>query len=131
VELSGVLADDSAGAGRRVAVHAEAAGRGLHPVAVGQVSDQVDGLVFGQSLDCSCSLSDKTEKQESEEPLDRIGTALQALHRDLHDVQDAIDEIVSFAEGEAEGGSHRLGRGGNRLAIEIWRRYPIKVQELL
>src|SRR3954447_3563193 len=49
VELPGVLADDSAVADHRVAVHAEAPGRGPHPVAVGQVADQVDGLVLGQT----------------------------------------------------------------------------------
>jgi hypothetical protein len=44
-----MLADGAAVADHRVAVHAEAPGGGPHAVAVGQVADQVDGLVLGQT----------------------------------------------------------------------------------
>jgi hypothetical protein len=41
-----------------------------------------------------------TDREGSEDPLDRIWTELRALHRDLHDVQDALDELSEFVVGE-------------------------------
>src|SRR5262249_29251432 len=34
-----------------------------------------------------------TDREGSEDPLDRIWSDLRALHRDVHDVQDALDEL--------------------------------------
>lgn len=45
-----------------------------------------------------------TDKQGSDEPLDRVWTELRALHRDLHDVQDAVDNLTDALYGEEEGG---------------------------
>jgi hypothetical protein len=41
-----------------------------------------------------------TDREGSDDPLDRIWTELRALHRDLHDVQDAIDDLTDFLGGE-------------------------------
>jgi hypothetical protein len=35
-----------------------------------------------------------TDKEGSDDPIDRIWTELRALHRDLHDVQDAVDDLT-------------------------------------
>jgi hypothetical protein len=45
-----------------------------------------------------------TDKEGSEDPLDRIWSALQALHRDVHEARDTLDEIVVVAEGGADAG---------------------------
>jgi hypothetical protein len=42
-----------------------------------------------------------TDRNGSEDPLDRIWTELHALHRDLHDVQDAVDDLTDAIGGEA------------------------------
>jgi hypothetical protein len=45
-----------------------------------------------------------TDRQGSDDPLDRIWTELKALHRDLHDVQDAVEDMADALYGEeAEG----------------------------
>jgi hypothetical protein len=45
-----------------------------------------------------------TDRDGSEDPLDRIWSELRALHRDVHDVRDAIDDLSDSASGEkAEG----------------------------
>jgi hypothetical protein len=41
-----------------------------------------------------------TDREASEDPLDRVWTELRALHRDLHDVQDAVDELAESIGGE-------------------------------
>ncbi len=41
-----------------------------------------------------------TDQEGSEDPLDRVGSELRALHRDLHDVQDAIDDLTDLLVGE-------------------------------
>jgi hypothetical protein len=45
-----------------------------------------------------------TDRERSEDPLDRIWDELRKLHRDLHDVQDAVDEVADALYGEAEEG---------------------------
>ncbi|MDG3005822.1 hypothetical protein [Paludisphaera mucosa] len=40
-----------------------------------------------------------TDKEGSDEPLDRVWTELGHVHRELHDVQDALDELLDRAEG--------------------------------
>jgi hypothetical protein len=37
-----------------------------------------------------------TDREGSEEPLDRVWSELQAMHREIHDVQDAIDELTDY-----------------------------------
>jgi hypothetical protein len=49
VEFLGVFAQESAVTDHRVAVHADQPSGGPHPVAIGQMFDQVDGLVLGQA----------------------------------------------------------------------------------
>lgn len=45
-----------------------------------------------------------TDRIGSEDPLDRIESELRELHRDLHDVQDAVDEIrVALGVDEGDG----------------------------
>ena len=45
-----------------------------------------------------------TDSDGSEDPLDRIWSELRALHRDVHDVRDAIDDLSDSVSGEkAEG----------------------------
>jgi hypothetical protein len=41
-----------------------------------------------------------TDREGSEDPLDRIWAELRALHRDLHDVQDAVDGLTDLVGGE-------------------------------
>jgi hypothetical protein len=41
-----------------------------------------------------------TDREGSEDPLDRIWNELRTLHRDLHDVQDAVDELTDALYGE-------------------------------
>ena len=41
-----------------------------------------------------------TDREGSEDPLDRIWTELRTLHRDLHDVQDAVDELTDSLYGD-------------------------------
>jgi hypothetical protein len=45
-----------------------------------------------------------TDREGSDDPLDRIWAELTALHRDLHDVQDALDELNDALYGEEEEG---------------------------
>ncbi len=45
-----------------------------------------------------------TDREGSEDPLDRIWSELRALHRDLHDVQDAVDELADTLYGDQEQG---------------------------
>src|SRR5689334_11081798 len=49
VEAAGVLAQESAVVDRRVGGYADPPGGGPDPVAIGQVADQVEGLVLGQT----------------------------------------------------------------------------------
>ena len=47
-----------------------------------------------------------TDREGSEDPLDRIWAELRALHRDVHDVQDAVDdlsELLGVAQENGEG----------------------------
>jgi hypothetical protein len=45
-----------------------------------------------------------TDREGSEDPLDRIWAELRTLHRDIHDIQDAVDEISdSFYKDADEG----------------------------
>jgi hypothetical protein len=37
-----------------------------------------------------------TDQEGSEDPADRIWSELRALHRDLHAVQDAVDDLADF-----------------------------------
>jgi hypothetical protein len=41
-----------------------------------------------------------TDKEGSEDPADRIWSELHALHRDLHDLQDAVEELRTYVAGE-------------------------------
>jgi hypothetical protein len=41
-----------------------------------------------------------TDKEGSEDPADRIWSELRALHRDLHDLQDAVEELRGYIGGE-------------------------------
>jgi hypothetical protein len=41
-----------------------------------------------------------TDREGSEDPLDRIWNELRTLHRDLHDVQDAVDELNDALVGD-------------------------------
>ncbi|MGP0067479.1 MAG: hypothetical protein ACLQGP_28275 [Isosphaeraceae bacterium] len=41
-----------------------------------------------------------TDREGSEEPLDRVWSELQAMHREIHDVQDAIDELTEYLAAE-------------------------------
>jgi hypothetical protein len=41
-----------------------------------------------------------TDKEGSEDPADRIWAELHALHRDLHDLQDAVEELRAYVGGE-------------------------------
>jgi hypothetical protein len=45
-----------------------------------------------------------TDREGSEDPLDRIWDELRKLHRDLHDVQDTVDDVADALYGEAEEG---------------------------
>jgi hypothetical protein len=45
-----------------------------------------------------------TDREGSEDPLDRIWTELRTLHRDIHDVQDAVDELSDSLYGDKEEG---------------------------
>ncbi len=44
-----------------------------------------------------------TDQEGSEDPAERIWTELRALHRDLHAVQDAVDDLRDLLGDEAEG----------------------------
>ena len=48
-----------------------------------------------------------TDREGSEDPLDRVWSELRALHRDLHDVQDAVDEVADAMFGD-EGDGPRV-----------------------
>jgi hypothetical protein len=67
-----------------------------------------------------------TDQEGSEDPADKIWAELRALHRDLHAVQDAVDDLTDFLGGEGgEGARVRKptiieempGNGGERPAI--------------
>jgi hypothetical protein len=45
-----------------------------------------------------------TDREGSDDPLDRIWSELRTLHRDLHDVQDAVDELLDALYGEEQEG---------------------------
>jgi hypothetical protein len=45
-----------------------------------------------------------TDHQGSDDPLDRIWNELRTLHRDLHDVQDAVDELSDALCGDEQDG---------------------------
>jgi len=47
-----------------------------------------------------------TDREGSDDPMDRVWTELKALHRDLHDVQDAVDELTDAIYGGEEEGPH-------------------------
>jgi hypothetical protein len=49
-----------------------------------------------------------TDREGSEDPLDRIWSELRALHRDLHDVQDAVDDLSEFIGGGEKGEGPRV-----------------------
>ncbi len=44
-----------------------------------------------------------TDRQGSDDPIDRIWSELRTLHRDLHDVQDAVDALTDSLTVEEEG----------------------------
>lgn len=46
-----------------------------------------------------------TDREGSQDPLDRIWTELRTLHRDLHDVRDAVDEMTDILYGDPEQGA--------------------------
>lgn len=46
-----------------------------------------------------------TDREGSDDPLDRIWNELRTLHRDLHDVQDAVDDLTDSLYGEKEEGA--------------------------
>ena len=46
-----------------------------------------------------------TDSQGSADPIDRVLTEIKALHRDVHDLQDAVDEIRRSLGVDAEGGA--------------------------
>ncbi len=48
-----------------------------------------------------------TDSEGADDPLERIWAELRSLHRDLHDVQDAVDDLLD-AQGDEGGGEHRL-----------------------
>ena len=45
-----------------------------------------------------------TDQEGSEDPAERIWAELRALHRDLHAVQDAVDELADYVGVEGGGG---------------------------
>jgi hypothetical protein len=45
-----------------------------------------------------------TDREGSEDPLDRIWAELRTLHRDIHDIQDAVDEMSDSLYKDAEEG---------------------------
>jgi hypothetical protein len=47
-----------------------------------------------------------TDQEGSEDPADRIWAELRALHRDLHAVQDAVDDLGDYLGLQAEEGPH-------------------------
>jgi hypothetical protein len=47
-----------------------------------------------------------TDREGSDDPLDRVWSELRALHRDLHDVQDAVDDLTDVIAGENGDGPH-------------------------
>jgi hypothetical protein len=49
-----------------------------------------------------------TDREGSEDPLDRVWSELRALHRDLHDVQDAVDDLTELLGGEPPGEGPRV-----------------------
>jgi hypothetical protein len=46
-----------------------------------------------------------TDQEGSEDPADKIWAELRALHRDLHSVQDAVDDLTDFLGGEGGEGA--------------------------
>ena len=48
-----------------------------------------------------------TDREGSEDPTDRILSELQALHRDLHALQDDVDELRDFVGDDRQGGRVR------------------------
>ena len=46
-----------------------------------------------------------TDREGSEEPLDRVLAQIKALHRDIHDLQDAVDEVRDTLSGDVEEGA--------------------------
>ena len=46
-----------------------------------------------------------TDQEGSEDPADRIWAELRALHRDLHAVQDAVDDLTDFLGGDGGEGA--------------------------
>ena len=68
-----------------------------------------------------------TDREGSEDPLDRIWTELRTLHRDLHDVQDAVDELTDSLYGDqVEGPGSASPRSSRRSpsAVRSVRRSP-------
>ena len=49
-----------------------------------------------------------TDTQGSADPIDRVLTEIKALHRDVHDLQDAVDEILAALAPDEEGGGARM-----------------------
>jgi hypothetical protein len=46
-----------------------------------------------------------TDREGAEDPLDRIWSELRTLHRDLHDLQDAVDDLIDALYEDEEGTS--------------------------
>ena len=44
-----------------------------------------------------------TDPEEADEPIDRVLAELKSLHREVHDLQDAVDDVLSSLDFEAEG----------------------------
>ncbi len=45
-----------------------------------------------------------TDREGAEEPLDRVRSELQAMHREIHDVQDTLDELTDYLAVEKDDG---------------------------
>jgi hypothetical protein len=49
-----------------------------------------------------------TDAQGSADPIDRVLSEIKALHRDVHDLQDSVDEIIAALGPEEDGGGARM-----------------------
>jgi hypothetical protein len=49
-----------------------------------------------------------TDTQGSTDPIDRVLSEIKALHRDVHDLQDSVDDILAALAPETEGGGARM-----------------------
>jgi hypothetical protein len=49
-----------------------------------------------------------TDSQGSTDPIDRVLSEIKALHHDVHDLQDSVDELINALAPEDEGGGARM-----------------------